>query len=38
MNLMKVIDEIELTERPEIGQVLVRDVLGLDANLIVAKG
>ena len=38
MNLMKLIDEIELEERPEIGTVLVRDVLGLDSNLIVTKG
>ena len=38
MNLMKLIDGIELTERPEIGTVLVREVLGLDASLIVTKG
>lgn len=37
MDLMKIVDEIELTERPEIGTVLVRDVLGLDSNLIVTK-
>ena len=38
MDLMKLVDEIELTERPEIGTVLIRDVLGLDSNLIVTKG
>ena len=38
MNLMKLVDSIELEERPEIGTVLVRDVLGLDANLVVTKG
>ncbi len=38
MNLMKLVDEIELDERPEIGTVLIKDVLGLDANLIVTKG
>jgi transcriptional repressor NrdR len=35
--IKKIVDEIELTERPEIGTVLVRDVLGLDSNLIVTK-
>lgn len=38
MNLMKLVDGIELDERPEIGTVLIKDVLGLDANLIVTKG
>ena len=38
MNLMKFIDSIELDERPEIGTVIAREVLGLDANLIVTKG
>lgn len=38
MNLMKFIDTIELEERPPIGTVIARDVLGLDSNIIVTKG
>ena len=38
MNLMRFIDDIELDERPEIGTVIARDVLGLDAGIIVTKG
>ena len=37
MNLMKFIDTIELEERPPIGTVIARNVLGLDSNIIVTK-
>ena len=37
MDLMKLIDGIELDERPAIGTVIAREVLGTDANIIVTK-
>jgi CxxC motif-containing protein len=37
MELMELVDKIELEERPAIGDVIVKDVLGLGVDLKVTK-